>query len=214
MYEDGSHAIWVPGTERKEKFTLKRYKEEIGKDYKRITMFLCTDCEFKLAQDISDKESNDDESLGKPQKYCKFDSHPGFDCCSDSSELMAHSLPSTSTPAPVMVDLMDTHDQAAKHNEKSAEQDIQTKHDAQLAEQLQEFYDQVDNDLNSNQETHELGFADKISVVRAISKNVDQSGELFIVIRRGSPIGRILSIWKREMKSTSCQSAYPWRTRY
>lgn len=79
--------------------------------------------------------------------------------------------------------------------------DIQTEHDAQLAEQLQEFYDQEDNDLNSNQETHELGFADKISVVRAISKNVDQSGELFIVIRRGSPIGRILSIWKREVKN-------------
>ena len=38
-------------------------------------------------------------------------------------------------------------------------------------------------------------------MVRAISKNVDQSGELFIVIRRGSPIGRILSIWKREVKN-------------
>ena len=182
LYEDGSHAIWVPGTERKEKFTLKRYKEEIGKDYKRITMFLCTDCEFKLAEDISGEESNDDESLGKPQKYRKFDSHPNFDCCSDDSELMAHSLPSTSSLAPVMVDPTDTHDQAAKHNEKSAEQVIQTKHYAQLAKQLQEFYDQEDNDLNSNQETLELGFADKTSVVRAISKNVDQSGELFIVI--------------------------------
>ena len=64
-----------------------------------------------------------------------------FDCCSDDSELMAHSLPSTSTPAPVMVDLTDTHDQPGNHYEKSAEQDIQTKHNAQLAEQLQEFYD-------------------------------------------------------------------------
>ena len=52
-----------------------------------------------------------------------------------------------------------------------------------------------------NQEPHELGFTDKMSVVRSISKNVDQSGELFIVIRRGSPIGRILSIWKREVKN-------------
>ena len=67
-----------------------------------------------------------------------------------------------------MVDLTDTHDQAAKHNEKSAEQVIPTKHNAQLAKQLQEFYDQEDNDLNSNQETLELGFADKTSVVRAI----------------------------------------------
>ena len=100
-----------------------------------------------------------------------------------------------------MVDVTDTHDHSAKHNEKSAEQNIQTKHDAQLAEQLLELYDQEDNDLNLNQEPHELRFTDKISVVKSISKNVDQSGELFIVIRRGSPIGRILSIWKREVKN-------------
>ena len=134
LYEDGSHAIWVPGTDRKEKFTLKRYKEEIGKDYKRITMFLCTDHEFKLAEKISDEESNGDESPGKPKKFRKFDIYPGFDDYSDDSELIAHSLPSTSTSAPVMVDLTDTYDHAAEHNEKSAEQDIQTRHDAQLAE--------------------------------------------------------------------------------
>ena len=40
--------------------------------------------------------------------------------------------------APVMVDLTDTHNYQAEHNE-SAKQDIQTKHDAQLAEQLQEY---------------------------------------------------------------------------
>ena len=141
LYEDGSHAIWVPGTDRKEKFTLKRYKEEIGKDYKRITMFLCTNREFKLAEEISDEESCGDESPGKPKKYRKFDIHPGIDYYSDDSELMAHLMPGTSTPAPVMVDLTDTHDHSAKHNEKSAEQNIQTKHDAQLAEQLQELYD-------------------------------------------------------------------------
>ena len=100
LYEDGSHAIWVPGTDRKEKFTLKRYKEEIGKDYKRITMFICTDREFKLAEEISDEESCGGESPGKPKKYRKFDIHPGFDHYSDDSELMAFSMPSTSTPAP------------------------------------------------------------------------------------------------------------------
>ena len=142
LYQDGSHAIWVPGTERKEKFTLKRYKEEIGKDYERITMFLCTDCEFKLAKEIPDEESSGDESPGKPKKYRIFVIHLRFDHCSVDSELMVHSLPSILTPAPVMVDLTDTH----KHNEKSAEQNIQTKHDAQLAEQLQELYDQDDND--------------------------------------------------------------------
>ena len=132
-------------------------------------MFLCTDREFKLAEEISDEESCGDESPGKPKKYCKFDIHH-----SDDIELMAHSMPSTSTPAPVMVDLTDTYDHSAKHNEKSAEENIQTKHDAELAEQLQELYDQENNDLNLNQEPHELGFTDKISVVISISKNVDQ----------------------------------------
>ena len=119
LYEDGSHAIWVPGTERKEKFTLKRYKEEIRRDYERITMFLCTDCEFKLAKEIPDEESP-----GKPKKYRIFVIHLRFDHCSVDSELMVHSLPSTLTPAPVMVDLTDTHDHSARHNEKSAEQNI------------------------------------------------------------------------------------------
>ena len=68
-------------------------------------MFLCTDHEFKLAEEISDEESNGDESPAKPKKYQKFDIYPGFDHYSDDSGPIAHSLPSTSTSAPVMVDL-------------------------------------------------------------------------------------------------------------
>ena len=68
-----------------------------------------------------------------------------------------------------------TCDHAAKHNVKSAKQDIQTKHDAQPAEHLQELYDQ-DNNLNWNQEPHKLGFTHRISVVKSVSKNVDQHG--------------------------------------
>lgn len=47
LYEDGSYALWVCGTEKREKFSLKRCKEETGKDYKRVTMFLCTDCKSR-----------------------------------------------------------------------------------------------------------------------------------------------------------------------
>ena len=62
-----------------------------------------------------------------------------------------------------------TCDHAAKHNEKSAKQDIQTKHDAQPAEHLQELYDQDNNNLNWNQEPHELGFTHRISVVKSVT---------------------------------------------
>ena len=36
----GQEANFIPGTN--EPFTLKRYKEEVGKDYKRIVLYLCT----------------------------------------------------------------------------------------------------------------------------------------------------------------------------
>ena len=40
IYEDGKQAQFLPGTV--EFFSLLRYHEEIGKDYKRIVLYLCT----------------------------------------------------------------------------------------------------------------------------------------------------------------------------
>lgn len=40
LYENGSEALFLPG--RKEFSTLKRYKDETGKDYKRSALYLCT----------------------------------------------------------------------------------------------------------------------------------------------------------------------------
>ncbi|KAJ7349543.1 hypothetical protein OS493_038663, partial [Desmophyllum pertusum] len=39
---DGTRALFLPGSQT-EIFTLKRYQEEIRKDFKRITLFLCTE---------------------------------------------------------------------------------------------------------------------------------------------------------------------------
>ena len=80
LYEDRSrnHAIWVPGTERKEEYTLKLYQDDIRKDYKRIIVFLFTDRKLMLAEEISDEVNSRDESIGKPKKYCKFYIHPGL----------------------------------------------------------------------------------------------------------------------------------------
>ena len=39
-YENGKEAHFLPGSV--EFFNLKRYKEEVGKDFKRIVLFLCT----------------------------------------------------------------------------------------------------------------------------------------------------------------------------
>ena len=41
IYKDGSKALFLPGP-KKESFTLSRYQEEVGKDFKRITLYLCS----------------------------------------------------------------------------------------------------------------------------------------------------------------------------
>ena len=41
LLEDGQIATFLPGSNQ-EDFNLKRYKEEVMKDYKRITFYLCT----------------------------------------------------------------------------------------------------------------------------------------------------------------------------
>jgi hypothetical protein len=57
--EDGEIATFLPGSNQ-EDFNLKRYKEEVMKDYKRITFYLCT------IEDLSCNETfcPDDEDVG------------------------------------------------------------------------------------------------------------------------------------------------------
>lgn len=45
----------------KEPFTLARYHEEIGKDFKRITLYLCANYDFMKAEGLLDDEYVDDE---------------------------------------------------------------------------------------------------------------------------------------------------------
>ena len=58
LYEDGQIAMFLPGTNQ-EAFSLTRYKEEVLKDYKRITFYLCT------TEDLSCSETfcSDDEDI-------------------------------------------------------------------------------------------------------------------------------------------------------
>ena len=64
LLEDGQVALFVPGSNQ-EAFCLKRYKEEVMKDYKRITFYLCT------TEDLSCNERNnsdDDVSIANSKE--------------------------------------------------------------------------------------------------------------------------------------------------
>lgn len=62
-YEDGQRANFLPGSN--EKFSLKRYREEKGQDYNRITLYLCSKSDFtrvkKDAITLSDDDFEDDD---------------------------------------------------------------------------------------------------------------------------------------------------------
>lgn len=44
LYPDGSEVVNIPGTQIP--FVLKKYKEEIGKSYQRITIYICPKKDF------------------------------------------------------------------------------------------------------------------------------------------------------------------------
>eukprot|EP00794_Sanderia_malayensis_P006762 gene6762-7523_t len=63
-YEDGQRANFLPGSN--EKFTLKRYREEKGHDYNRITLYLCTKTDFTHVEKDVVSVSDDDFDLEFP----------------------------------------------------------------------------------------------------------------------------------------------------
>lgn len=72
LYEDGQKALFLPGCN--ELFMLNRYPEELGKDYNRITLYLCTCQDYNRAIDCGESSDSDDiafqvtkeETLEKP----------------------------------------------------------------------------------------------------------------------------------------------------
>ena len=162
-------------------------------------MFLCFEHEFLLAEGLLDSDNSGDESLVKKKKYFKGDFELSDSNCSDESCTSATTLPCSSSD-PVLVDLTCSNNNPSKQIKMPIEQEPQTEDDAQFAKQLYKDFELEQNQLNLNEPAHDLELVDSKSVVNSISNNVDKVGELFIVIRRGIPVGRILSIWKREVR--------------
>lgn len=183
LFEDGRVAVLLPGS-TDESFTLRRYREEIGKDYKSITLFLCTDSDF-----------------------CKSDPDFGGTSCSKPTSTSS-SLSSIKQESPE-----EDYKPAVKHprcegpifdridltKELASQALEQFEADEELACELQRRFEEessLPGELNGK-ENSEL-ITDTYSVISEISQAVDRSEQSFIVIRRGAPLQRTLSIWKRE----------------
>ena len=198
LYEDGQHAVYIPGS-NKEPFTLGRYHAELGKDYKRITLFLCSDIDFLQAEGLLDDEiefetkltkspiGNEDPGQNNPAKRPRCDGSISIDL--------------TTTNAC-------SNDQSGKPN--------QMKLDEELANQLQELYDNEENACSPVAlSKRNCEFLPSTTViVKSLAAKVDTSDQqLFIVVRQNAQLKRLLSIWQREIKKPA-SSCYVVRVKF
>ena len=80
LLDDYKEATFLPGS-GKEFFTLERYQEELGKDFKRITLFLCTLTDFRMSEGEAtvDGEKSEghlwDEVINLPETVYPVENH-------------------------------------------------------------------------------------------------------------------------------------------
>ncbi len=89
LYEDGNYALFMPGG-YKDFFDLEKYKNELGKEYKQITLFLCTKSDYdQFEAPSSANEAND---VIEVQDFMACD---GIGECSDANYFSANNLPNS-----------------------------------------------------------------------------------------------------------------------
>ena len=177
LYENGNEAQFLPGPDT-EFFSLKRYKEELGKEYNRICLYLCTKEDYYASINLTpivvdDELENVDLDVPKKARY--------DDVCLPLDEQFPMALGNI-------------------ENFFKQENPLQTNDEA-LARQLHAELNNAcpEEDIKASVEE---SFASTESVLKSLEAKVG-TDHFFIIIRRGSPLQRKLSLWQREAKKVS-----------
>ena len=171
-YEDGQRANFLPGSN--EKFSLKRYREEKGQDYNRITHYLCSKTDFThVEQDVislSDDDFDDVDfqfpafKVRKREKGGEIEPNQQFQCKREETVV---EKPHTENDEKVALEL-----------HRSLNEEVPA-----------ELSTEITMNINSVQD-----------VVKKLASKVDHSESLFFTVRRGADIFRILSLWQRQVR--------------
>lgn len=211
LYEDGQKALFSPGCS--ELFSLQRYQEEVGKDFNKITLFLCSSDDYHRAEDKTECSGSDDseEVVTKKTKF-SLQSPPATE----------NSLENDQGFAEFESKMGDKCDNNPKVDSSVI---LQIKQDEQLAKELQNQVNEEDfldysssanhpnslNDLSSVEKPNSVenpsSLNDTGSVIKAVQERVNSSQKLFLVVRRGAPFFRLLTLWQREVNRNSAEYA-------
>ena len=195
LLEDFKEATFLPGS-TKEFFTLERYQQELGKDFKRITLFLCTQTDFRLAEG---RATDDAETEGQL-----------WDIGSDLPDpFYPDNNPSGSSK--------DGEDKEEVNMDAGQKHDVTNEHqindDFQIAQAIQASLDNGFRDSTQELMTDTLiTYNDHTSVIEALEQRVLTTEQFFLVVRRGIPFDRVISLWQRERKKKSPENVV--RVRY
>jgi len=173
LLESGNLAQFLPGS-RNEPFTLQRYKEEVGRDFNKIVLYLCAESDYNCE---AHTESDESDEMSAPTKRMKEDKDTN---CVDltlteSDEKLARELQDQFDMDMHDVDTINDNDNNDKENETARSSTTKT----------------------------ENVMKDSESVLRSIGTKVDQSGQFFVTVRRGASFERTMSLWQRQSKRFS-----------
>lgn len=183
LYEDGQKVLFLPGTS--ELFTLKRYQEEVGKEYNRIYLYLCTNEAYDNT--LMGADDSDDDSMSRFPKCSKLESDP----------VVSVTIPE---------EQMKLDEQIARELDNELNQVVEVAIVTENSDNLQvlshdENSSLLEQEKGAEQHT-QVAITDHVGVVREISQRVDDTGQFFIVVRRASHFTRCLNLWRRESLRT------------
>ena len=161
----------------------------MGKDFNRITLFLCTSLDYCISQGLNDSDDILNWNIS--------------DDSGSSEQPISDDIP---IPTPRRVKI-------SSDTEENTQQNIQIQNDDKIAIELQQrIEEELPNETNNKEsallvqdkcEKKKDEFTDQASVIQHLEKMNDNDNQFFIVMRRKVPLSRVLILWQREAKKTS-----------
>ena len=216
LLEDYKEATFLPGS-TKEFFTLERYREELGKDFKRITLFLCTLTDFRMSEgrvNCEEEKSEDhfwDEVIDLPDN---IHSPENNDCKPSGSSNDGERL-DVEKDVDVIHKTEITFGQDRQETQLQenfemghiiqASQESQIQSDYEMAQAIQASLDNdlQDDTLAKGTAENLVTYDDHICVIQSLEQSVITTDQFFLVVRRGIPLQRVISLWQRESNRKS-----------
>lgn len=195
LYEDGQEAAFLPGSS-KEFFSLAKYKEAVLKDYKRISLFLCTvdDLQESMADSDADDEEKESDSANEHSLVRKRKSESNT---LDTTEPPNKQRTTVTNQSTISIDPGPSCSNASSTASVNDGTDFSWF-----------YYDEIDRLYGTGDSPHtnkviepskDLVPGCDVDIIKSLQKKVIVDGKksLYIVIRRGATLDRVLTLWRR-----------------